>query len=209
MSGVAGSRRGARTQRQTAWLVGVGLVALLALSFGITFVIADSGDDGSVVDDAAPPTSVVSSAPEEGRLTSASRLGYAGLGPIKLGMTIEEAERAGQTATANTGCGLTFDLGSDTGLRYGDIHVYDDADGAIVALDIATPTISTISGIHIGSTSDDVYRTYANAVDIGGKRLQIENPQGRRITFVVGRDGTVIWMSLHGPEPAPAIDPQC
>ena len=69
--------------------------------------------------------------------------------------------------------------------------------------------ISTISGIHIGSTRDDVHRTYANAVDLGPNTIRITNPEGRRITFVLDQDGVVVFMSLHEPGPASAIDPQC
>jgi len=154
-----------RQPRRTAWLVGVALVALCALSFGITFVIANQdGEDASDGDAATPSSTAVAIETDATRLTSESRLGYDGLGPIELGMTIAEAERAGHVATANTGCGLTFDPTSDAGLRYGDIHIADDDRGTIVGLDIDTSAIRTISGIHIGSTREDVHRTYGNAV---------------------------------------------
>ena len=125
---MAGSRARQRRQRRTAWLVGLGLVALCALSFGITFVVAnEDGDDASDATTTTPSSTAVATetGTERSRLTSASRLGYDGLGPIKLGMTVAEAERAGATPTANTGCGLTFDPEPDTGLRYGDIHIAD------------------------------------------------------------------------------------
>jgi len=190
----------------------VGLVALCALSFGITYVVANDDGDGNADADAATPSSTaVATDPEikEARLTSASRLGYEGLGPIKLGMSIDDAERAGQAATANTGCALTFDPAPDTGLRYGDVHLFDDDVGAIVGLNVTTPAISTISGIHIGSTRDEVHRTYANAVDVDAETVRIENPQGRRITFYVGRNGIVSGMTLHASGPAPGINPLC
>jgi hypothetical protein len=207
---VAGSRVRKRRPRRTAWLVGPGLVALCALSFGVTFVVANQdGDDASDGDAATPSSTGVATETEATRLTSESRLGYDGVGPIKLGMTIADAERAGQVATANTGCGLTFDPTSDTGLRYGDVHIADDGRGAIVGLDIDTAAIRTISGIHIGSTREDVHRTYANAVDLGPSTIRITNPEGRRITFVLDRDGVVISISLHEPGPSSAIDPRC
>jgi hypothetical protein len=157
----------------------------------------------------ATPSSTGAPEPVEDRLTSASRLGDAGLGPIKIGMTIDEAERVGQLPTANTGCGLTFDPASDTGLRYGDIHVFDNADGTISGLDISTPAISTISGVHVGSTRDDVHRTYPAAVDLGPSTIRITNPEGREITFVLDRDGVVLLIVLKITCTSASIDPQC
>jgi len=89
------------------------------------------------------------------------------------------------------------------------VHVFDDATGAVVGLEIDTPAISTISGIRIGSTRDEVHRTYANAVDVDAETVRVENPQGRRITFFVSRTGAAVAMTLHGPGPAPGINPQC
>ncbi len=124
-------------------------------------------------------------------------------------MTVTDAERAGRVATANTGCGLTFDPEPDTGLRYGDIHVSDTAGGIIVGFDISTPAITTISGMHVGNTRDDVHRTYPNAVDVDAQSTTITNPEGRKITFWMSRDGTVVAMSLYEPGPVGHIDPQC
>ena len=209
---VAESRRRRRQRRRTAWIVVAGLVVLFAVSFGVTLVVR-SGGGGDDPSDAAllptTPATEIASEPEEERLTSASRLGYAGLGPIELGMTIEEAERAGKVGTANTGCGLTFDPASDTGLRYGDVRIIQTSRGTIAGLDISSPEISTISGVRIGSTREDVHRTYPSAVDHEPNLNRIENLEGRRITFLVDRVDVVTDMSLRGSELANEIDPRC
>jgi hypothetical protein len=72
-------------------------------------------------------------------------------------------------------------------------------------IDILHPAISTISGIHVGSTVDDVRRTYSNnseansGQDTDGRfwrALIITNAEGTAIEFMINPDGFVYSMSL-------------
>ena len=71
-------------------------------------------DDRGAHDDAGNDRTPVTTVPVgEDRLSSESRLGYAGLGPIKLGMTIEDASAPARAVIENTGCG--FDVRPEAG----------------------------------------------------------------------------------------------
>jgi hypothetical protein len=59
-------------------------------------------------------------------------------------------------------------------------------EGRIVSVFTKNPVFFTISGIHVGSTREDVLRTYSNAEDrpeYGGGEIRIADSQGRVIIF--------------------------
>ena len=73
-----------------------------------------------------------------------------------------------------------------------------DASTAIVQIGVNTPNISTISGIHVGSTRDQVFRTYPNATEGNDGLITITNQEGQGITFFVTGDvvrGMVLWQN--------------
>ena len=63
------------------------------------------------------------------------------------------------------------------------------------------PAWPTISGIRVGSTEDDVRRTYssaqADAAPDGRPMITITNPEGRVVAFLMheGRVGTIVALS--------------
>ena len=160
----------------------------------------------------APTTTTPTLAPGEDRLSTASRLGYAGLGPIKLGVTLGDAEKAGDVTIVAGDCPWVVHPGPDSGLApvvmpYGTITGYTvwAASGVVDQIDVTNPATSTISGVHVGSTYDDVLRTYPSAVetiigqDSGSSpplSLTITNPEGRVIVFYLGADRVVDQMTV-------------
>ena len=234
-SRAASAARLRRTRRHR--VTAAGLVAVAAMSVIAVIAVVGSGDDPAkhvstpvnsptTQPSTSTPVTTTSPAPSttsttlpvgEDRLSAASRLGYAGLGPIKLGMTFAEAERAGQAMIGHktTGCPI-YELrpGPNSGLApnangfYG-ISVepqspFSSAD-PIELIGVGDAAIYTISGIHVGSTYDDVLRTYPSAVETiegGGPngdvylRLTITNPEGRTIAFHLSPERVVTGMDL-------------
>ena len=100
-----------------------------------------------------PPTTTTTLPPLQ--LTNSAKISTAGLGPVRIGMTVKEAERL-------TGVTLVADEIGDNSCRY---HVPDRgvtgvgfmvADGEVVRVDVWEGAISTLSGIGIGSTADEI-----------------------------------------------------
>ncbi|MDG2112909.1 MAG: hypothetical protein P8N02_09890, partial [Actinomycetota bacterium] len=98
------------------------------------------------------------------QLTANAKLSTAGLGPVRVGMTVEEAERV-------SGVTLVPDDFGDAECRY---HTSDRgpdgvgfmvSDGEIVRVDIFDGPITTLSGYGIGSTKQEL-------VDAFGERLE-------------------------------------
>jgi hypothetical protein len=138
-----------------------------------------------------PPTSTP--AATDDRLSSTSRLGYAGLGPITLGMTLAEASQAAGTPIAHHPPGSC----NAEGTAYADavwppaagapFVVFGVSDDRIVTVRVFDPSVYTLSGIRIGSTEADVLSTYPNA-QIGrgiyqNRAVRITDAQGREIVF--------------------------
>ncbi len=148
------------------------------------------------------------------------RLGYAGLGPIGLGMTFPDAQRAGNFTTRSTdgGCVIVAEPDPSVGLEpiktpsgqvYSGLSVWPahprTEPHVVAEISVGHPAIYTISGIHIGDTYDDVVRAYPNAVEsIAGRDadgrsflfLTITNPAGRAIEFFFGTDRILRHMNL-------------
>ncbi len=147
------------------------------------------------------PTTVVTSAtipaPGVDQLSRASRLGYAGLGPVTLGMTLTEASRAAGTPIAHHGpqqCNSQGSAYADEiwpsmvgGAPFVFFGVRDDR---IVTIAIYDSAIFTISGVHVGSTEAEVLSTYPNAQVVRGmygtRVVRITNAEGRDISFIEG-----------------------
>jgi hypothetical protein len=120
------------------------------------------------------------------------RLGYEGLGPIKLGMTLEEASAASGAELVLVN-GVNCDpVPNDSAMVVGHYRNEGEqlwfgvADSRIVSIATKNPLFSTISGIHVGSTRADVLRTYANAKDLpdyNGGEIRIADSAGREIIF--------------------------
>ncbi len=133
-------------------------------------------------------------APVPERLTSASRLRLDGIGPIQVGMTLEEATVA---------AGVPVRIDPRTDLGRGCAHAFADGgpqdvgfmvvDGRIVRVEVGRSPILTVSGVGTGNTVDEVLATYPNRI-----RVQ-PNPYsghlgGRDLIYVT--DGDSIHLGL-------------
>jgi hypothetical protein len=214
-------RDGRRRQRRPRTLLAAIAVAAVLVA-GTVFLVRDDADrtpsiapattevlptvpSTSIPSTTVPATTVptpstppeVTVPPGEDRLSSSSRLGYAGLGPIKLGMEFDLAAAAAQVRVGEvTGCEMSFYGAPDSGVNR--VGVWGGPGSPITSIEIDDPAISTISGIHVGSSLDEVRSTYPGSTDFGPDRpgtLFITNPEGRVIVFSAV-DGIVTHMSL-------------
>jgi hypothetical protein len=189
-------------------VVVIGSALAAALLVGVAFVAFDVGgsDDSDATSSDLPASEETLSTSTEERLTADSRLGYAGLGPLRLGMSIAEVEKAGKVTVSIPSCTARIES-PEAGLALFDVSGYFGGDGELWVIEVGTPAISTISGIHVGSTADDVRRAYSNVVESGVVEAPvangysyftqtITNPEGRFIRFVVDTDERVRHMSL-------------
>lgn len=213
------------------------VVATLAVATGLVIAVGGTDDDssrraagspttsgvvttGPVTTSTAAATTTTTLAAPEVRQPHAWRLGYAGLGPIQLGMTFPDAQLAGQFSIRNSdgGCVLVVEPDSNVGLELvrtpdGQLRsglsvwpVFPQTDPRTIAeIGVGNPAIYTISGVHVGSTYDEVLRTYPNAVestlgqDADGRynlALTITNPEGRAIEFFFSTDRILRFMTL-------------
>jgi hypothetical protein len=125
-------------------------------------------------------------------LTVESQIGYAGVGPFLIGMPLDSVETVTGAPWFYLTCGENFVLPPESGLRQGDVSfytAYNDPNRRVTGINILSPLMRTISGIHVGSTEDDVMRTYGNVErKVAGTnmfQLIITNPEGRQVRFWV------------------------
>ena len=112
-------------------------------------------------------------------------------------MNFDDAVAAAKvTVGLPSGCDTT--LFGEAGSGVTSISVWRAGEGIIDTINVYEPGISTISGIHVGSTRQEVLSTYPNATPFGDPYddvLTITGPQGQVIVFIV-RDGVVEMMIL-------------
>ena len=139
---------------------------------------------------------------EAKRLTPRSKVSTAGLGPVKIGMTVRQAERAGGDlrwqGSALHGCRY---------LRPADRRIeasFMVIDRRITRVDVSRPGIRTPSGFTVGSSERAVRRAFAGRLRItrheykrGGYYLEFvprdRTDAGRRVIFETnGRSVTYI-----------------
>lgn len=133
---------------------------------------------------------------------SAHRITVNGMGPLRLGMSRAQAERAvGARIPEGPGGPDCTDLSIEGGprgllLRFSN----DDRLVAIFVLSQASASIRTASGIHVRSTRDDVMTTYEPDLTVNqvGSRIEelVFTPrgaqfQGKVIKFLMNDQGTV------------------
>ncbi|MFF6783757.1 cutinase family protein [Streptomyces sp. NPDC012510] len=127
-----------------------------------------------------------------------------GIGPVELGMSRAQAEKAvGAPIPEGPGGPDCTDLsvgGGPNGLL---LRFAQDNLVAVYVLSSASTSISTASGIHLGSTRADVLRTYANEVTVGkdpdelifepsgsefeGKVIKFHTTSGKVDSFIAGQ----------------------
>lgn len=183
-------------------IVGVGVIAALAVgaivvlrdeadtgdesaNFGTATTIEQSDTSPSAVDEPAVPPVVV---PADAHPW---RAGYAGVGPIELGMSVDDAAQAANASSRETdgGCLVALDPLPGSELPPNAISL---SPGTVDVVLIRDPRIYTISGVHVGSTEADVRRTYSpvgsREVVAGSSALTITNDAGRTIYFLMQDD---------------------
>jgi hypothetical protein len=183
------------TRVRWRWLIG-GL-ALLAASCG------GGGGDSSPTTEASTPASTApsstTSAPASTttteppqQLTSNAKLSTAGLGPVRVGMTVEEGERV-------SGVDLVPDDFGDEQCRYyspdrgPDGVLFMVSEGEIVRVDVDSGPITTLSGYGVGSTKQAILDAFGERIAVGPHAYT----DGEYLVYVpvdeVDADKRVIW----------------
>lgn len=184
---------------------------LLIVAVSAAVLLASCGDDGDVAAEPESTTTSVSEVGETGEPSSSDSettddttseeqpdvapqsigsepLTLRSMGPLALGMTVDEAAAAGIDITVDSGA-------STDGCRYGTVAddpsspflmIVDDLDGladdTIVRIELAEGS-STRSGIGIGSTKDEVLAAYGDQIEISPHHYTFEEG-GEYLTFV-------------------------
>ncbi len=127
-----------------------------------------------------------------------------------LGMTLAKAEEVGQVTFRSTVCDKIVEpkpgsalepVSTSYGMNVG-VQVWGGGAEPIDAITVQNPALYTISGVHVGSTYDEVRRTYPDAAEVDDASsthpgsLTIRNTEGRTLTFSFAQDRTVGVMSL-------------
>ena len=149
---------------------------------------------------AKPATTV---APES--LDSASRLRVDGIGPIRIGMTLEQVRAASGVKMSRSEGGVCVGYRTD-GAPAGLAFTAVEGSNRLDFVSVSEPSIATVSGIRVGSTVADVRRTYGDSlkgsVQGGWGRLvfRATDPSLDRFAMVfLFSDGKVagIWSGLR------------
>ena len=181
----------------------------VALVVFATVVVAGSaGFLGARWLDGTEPQGVTSSPgpqPSETDVDEAS-LAINGFGPIRVGMTLAEASESARRAItiaydSGRNCAYAEPRGGPEGLRF---MVIDDE---IVRIDIDSPSITTLSGIHNGSTEADIYDAYPGRIrrerhpyERGGSYLIYESKDASDLEYLMifETDGAVVTRFRSG-----------
>ncbi|MCA1693164.1 MAG: hypothetical protein LC733_13590 [Actinobacteria bacterium] len=143
-----------------------------------------SGDPGAGV----KPPATSPPAPAQ-RLTSETRLSLDGLGPVDIGMTLDEASAAAGTPIRirpddpyGPECTYAYPQGGPDGVGFMVIN------GRIARVDIGTlrpemrpSPVRTVSGIGIGSTEDEVKQAYPGRIRVEPAKY---DPTGHDLVYV-------------------------
>ena len=189
-----------------------GLIASVALTAGCslsstasdstttlpTITTSAAASDSTATDDAPTTTSAIQSAAERygtttetttpPTLTNADTITTAGLGPVRIGQTLAEAqEAAGVTfnaaSTGSEACQYYTPAAGATGAAFMVVN------GEIVRVDISSGPITSKSGYGIGATKEAIKAAFGAKIE--------ESSSGDSVTFVPVTDGDksmrVIW----------------
>lgn len=112
-------------------------------------------------------------------LTVASRLAINGIGPIRVGMTVAEAERVSGVrlvrAYGDAACAVVAPQGEPEDLRF------VVTNGRIATVETFNPLIQTVSGANVGDTVDEVLAMYRGRLEV---RPSETLPDGQDLVFV-------------------------
>ena len=117
--------------------------------------------------------------PAQPALTEASRLVINGIGPIRVGMTVAEAERASGVrlvqAYGDAACAVFAPQGEPEDLRF------VVTNGRIATVETFNSLIQTVSGANVGDTVDEVLAMYPGRLEV---RPSEAVPNGQDLIFV-------------------------
>jgi hypothetical protein len=141
----------------------------------------------------AAPATTTTTAPE--RLSAASRLSLQGIGPVQVGMTLDEASTAAGTPI-RTRPGDPFEPGCEYAYAAAVPEMaFMVINGRIARVDVGQrrgDRVTTVSGIGSGSTEDEVKRVYPG-------RIQVQRhpyvPTGHYLVYVPA-DSTLAHLSM-------------
>jgi hypothetical protein len=154
----------------------------LAIGGGVSaFVLGCGEGDTTTIIQQAPTTTQAEAQtpPPEPGLNVDSQISTQGLGPVLAGMTQREVEQAARAQ-------LSFPSGMDPLCSYATTPAIADVSFMFVRrelarVDVRDPRITTLSGIHVGSTEKEVLSTY-------GAQIQRERneyvPKGSYLMYV-------------------------
>jgi hypothetical protein len=112
-------------------------------------------------------------------LTEQSPIAINGIGPIRVGMTVAEAERAGGVrlvrAYGDAACAVVVPQGEPEDLRF------IVTNGRIATVETFNPLIQTVSGANVGDMVDEVLAMYPGRLEV---RPSETVPDGQDLVFV-------------------------
>ncbi len=194
-----------------SWFLGAATVCVAGLSAGLVLIAADDGFTPHVVqtpvEDSAPASS-----PTRETLTDTSHLELNGVGPIVVGMTLEEASVAhGQPVAIDSrtlgpgwkrGCGHALAEGGPEGLRFMVMN------GTIVRIEVGSGPVATREGITTGTPVQDVLAAYAGRIRVephtytarrGGQYLIVDGTSdGTPMSILFETDGSRVTQFRSG-----------
>jgi tetratricopeptide (TPR) repeat protein len=112
------------------------------------------------------------------KLTESSRLTLRGIGPVRIGMTIEEASQASGISTWNSPFGDDNNVVCKYYKPQSNINdvLFMTINGRIVRIDVHNKSIQTIRGIKIGDTEESIKLQYS-------KQIEVSPRSNNRVTF--------------------------
>lgn len=185
---------------QSRMLVGVGQSGDLILQ------VRHEGDDGKVgIADQFVAAKAGAAPPAGAALGKGSKLQVDGVGPVKVGMTLGEAEgAAGVPMTRKVGpyCTELTPDGGPAGLSF----VSTGGEGRVDVITVSEPGVTTLSGIGVGSTLAEVDKAYPSLErkltnDEGRLVYRADDPALAEFELVIGiGEGKVtqIWAGHKG-----------
>lgn len=195
-----------------SWLVlGAATVCVAGLTAGLVLIAADDGSTPQIVEtpvEDSPPAP----APLRKTLADTSHLELNGIGPIVVGMTLDEASIAHGKPVAidsrtlgpgwERGCGHALAEGGPEGVRFMVMN------GSIVRIEVLRGPVATPEGIMIGSPVADVLAAYAGRIRVephtytarrGGQYLIVDGTSdGTPMSILFETDGSRVMQFRSG-----------
>jgi hypothetical protein len=193
------------------------IVVLAGLLVGATACgdpAGPGGDTAGATSTTAAPettTSTVAATTTTGverELSEASRLRLDGIGPVKIGMTLEEASAAvgrevaveenSLLAGEESTCGFAKVEGGPAGLSFMVLRDGAGAEWRIYRVDVFdTSGIATSGGVRIGATEDEVKQVYGDQLKV--EPHEYTGPEGHYLVLDVdGEGGSMLLFETDG-----------